>query len=69
MTLKMKNEKDDLHNEETRVQSFVNQMLVSRMFIACFVGRFYVDKLNTYRYCSTSTIYCNSVLDNINKLS
>ncbi|XP_046669900.1 uncharacterized protein LOC124360373 [Homalodisca vitripennis] len=51
MTIQMKLSEDNVasRDEERRVQIFVNQMLLTRIFTASYIGRFYVDSLKDYR--------------------
>lgn len=42
--------------EELRMKTLVYQMLVRRVISACYVGRFYVEQLKSYRYLSNINI-------------
>lgn len=52
MTINMegsKSKREMANDEERRIHIFARQMLVTRLFTASYIGRFYVDSLNDYR--------------------
>lgn len=52
MTINMegsKSKRETANNEERRIHIFARQMLVTRIFAASYIGRFYVESLNDYR--------------------
>lgn len=44
-----KSNREKANDEESRVHIFARQMLVTRIFTACYIGRYYVESLNDYR--------------------
>lgn len=52
MTINMegsKSTRETANDEERRIHIFARQMLVTRIFAASYIGRFYVESLNDYR--------------------